>query len=93
MAFPYDHHVNFEAGSRGSFNAETDTDSKLDFPHYSELALTPGHGAPFSGAYCMRVDLSGGTNDAYVNEDDDWDFALNASTSFRFYFDREFRVN
>ena len=85
MAFPYDHHVNFEDGTRGAFDGETDTDSKLDFPHYSELARTPGHGAPFSGAYCMRVDLSGGTNDAYVNEDSAWDFALNAVSSFRFY--------
>ncbi len=85
IAFPYDHHVNFESGTRGSFDGETDTNSKLDFPHYSELARFPGHGAPFSGAYCMRVDLSGGTADAFVNENASWDFALNASTSFRFY--------
>ena len=85
MAFPYDHQVNFEGGTRGSFDGETDTDSKLDFAHYSNLARTPGHGAPFSGAYCMRVDLSLGTADAYVNEDATWDFALNSSVSFRFY--------
>lgn len=85
MTFPFVSEVNFEDGTSGSFTSETDTDSKLDFPHYSELARTPGIAMPFRGAYAMRVDLSGGTNDAYLQEDTDWDMALAATQHWRFY--------
>ena len=85
MAFPYDIHVNFEDGTDGVFDAEVDTQPKLDIAHYSELARTPGNAAPFSGAYCMRINLAVGTTTAYLREDDN-DLALNAAASFRFYF-------
>ena len=84
MAFPFISEVGFEAGTLGSFDSETDTDSKLDFPHYSALARVPGLAMPYRGAYCMRVDLAGGTNDAYVQEDDDWDMAANETQHWRF---------
>jgi hypothetical protein len=50
---------NFESGSNAGWDSETDTESQLDFPHYTELARTPGMAMPFSGAYCMRLSLTG----------------------------------
>ena len=86
MAFPYDIHTNFEDGTNGVFDATTDTASKLSFAHYSDLARTPGYGAPFRGARAMRIDLgiAVGTADAYIREDDN-DLAVDAATNFRFY--------
>lgn len=84
MAFPWISEVNFDAGDRGTFDSETDTDSKLDFPHYSELARVPGLAMPYRGAYCMRVDLAGGTADAFIQEDVDWDMALAETQWWRF---------
>jgi len=65
MAFPYSTIENFESGALGEFDSETDTGSRLDFPHYTDLARTPNIAMPYNGAYCMRVDLSS-TNDAYA---------------------------
>jgi len=70
MAFPYTTIENFEAGTLGHFDSETDTGSHLDFPHYTELARAPGLAMPYRGAYCMRVDLGASTNDAYLTEGD-----------------------
>lgn len=83
MAFPWLSEANFEAGTLGHFNSETDTNAKLDFPHYSVLAARPGIAMPWRGAYCMRIDLAGGTADAYVQENDDWDIALDGTQYFR----------
>ena len=69
MAFPFIFHENFELGTLGGYDSETDTASQLDYPHYSELARFPWPKcAPYTGAYCMRTVLSGGTADAYVVE-------------------------
>jgi len=73
MAFPYTTMASFEDGTLGHFDAETDTGSKLDFPHYTELARHPGLPAPYRGAYCMRVDLAPSTNQAIVQETGAWD--------------------
>ena len=77
MAFPFVSETNFETGTLGSFDAEADTESRLDFPHYSELARFPHtHTAmPWRGAYCMRVKLEndGTPADAYVQETGSWD--------------------
>ena len=86
MAFQFISNVDFEDGTLGSFDTETDTQPKLDFPHYSVLAQTPGLAMPYSGAYGMRIDLSVGTTDAYLEETGDWDIANNASQYFRFMF-------
>lgn len=75
MAFPFVTENGFEDGTRGHFDSETDTDSRLDFPHYSDLAAVPGLLGPFSGAHCLRVDLSVGTNDAFLTETTSWDVA------------------
>lgn len=84
MAFPWVAEVNFEDGTKGTFDTETDTTSILDFPHYSTLAAIPGMPMPWRGAYCMRVVLGGGTTDAFVLETGDWDLALDATSYFSF---------
>lgn len=71
MAFPWIFHANFESGDNSEWDSESDTDGILDFPHYSELARFPWSTAtPYSGAYCMRIAPSGGTNDATLTEAD-----------------------
>ncbi len=86
MAFPYTSYESFELGTLGNFDAESDTNSKLDFPHYSELARTPGLAMPYRGSNCMRVDLAGGTGAAYVQETGDWDLSATNTLYFRFMF-------
>lgn len=63
MAFPFLLESNFELGTNAEWTSESDTGSRLDFPHYSELARWPiGPAAPFRGAFCARVSM-GDTND------------------------------
>jgi hypothetical protein len=69
MAFPYTFHENFEAGTKGGFDTETDTGSLLDFPHYSVLAKDPNSLMPYRGAYLLRNAL-GDTNDHTLTEGD-----------------------
>ena len=82
MAFPYTTIANFEAGTLGHFDTEADTDGRLDFPHYTELARFPGLAMPWSGAYCMRVDLAGASNPAYVQETGSWDMTAGTNEIF-----------
>lgn len=87
MAFPWVTEENFEDGTLGHFDAETDVDGRLDFPHYSTLARIPGAGSPYRGAYCMRVGLAGASNPAYVQETGSWDMtAGSAELYLRMYF-------
>lgn len=88
MAFPYLSMSGFESGTLDHFDAETDTESRLDFPHYSNLARTPRLAMPFRGAYCMRVTLAndGTPADAYVQETGAWDTAATGRIFFRFAF-------
>ena len=84
MAFPWLFQENFEDGTLGNFDSETDTASQLDFPHYSELARFPWSTcAPNTGAYCMRLALTGGTADAYLVEGD-IDIAANVTRHVKF---------
>jgi hypothetical protein len=85
MAFPWIYESNFEQGTNGEWNSETDTASQLDFPAYTELARFPWPNCiPYSGAYCMRAVLSGGTADAFV-EEADIDIANTVNRFFRFH--------
>lgn len=69
MAFPWLLEEKFELGTIGGFDSETDTVAQLDIAHYKTLANYPwAHCAPYSGAYCMRLVLSGGTADATLAE-------------------------
>jgi len=84
MSFPFVFESNFESGDNTEWTAETDTESQLDFPHHSELARFPWPTtAPFRGAYCMRVTLSGGTADANVDANA-LDIAANTTSFFKF---------
>ena len=83
MAFPWAFEENFEDGTLGNFNSETDTGSRLDFPHYATTAIQrPYFLLPWSGAYCMRVNLGTSTADAYVQENDGWDVTVDSETLF-----------
>lgn len=84
MAFPYVAECGFELGTRGHFDAETDTETRLDFPQYSYLAQIPGLPAPYRGSYCMRVNLAndGTPADAYVQETGSWDIAVAAAAMY-----------
>lgn len=88
MAFPYLSECGFEDGTKGHFDTETDSESRLDFPHYSDLARQPGTSAPYRGAYCMRVNLvNDGTPTAcYVQETGSWDLSASGSIFIRFMF-------
>lgn len=59
----------FESGNASAWDvAESDTDSQLDFPHYSELARVPGLAMPYKGAYCARWTLGAVTGDATIGD-------------------------
>lgn len=84
MAFPYTFFENFEDGTLGNFNSETDTGSALDFPHYTQLTRT-NDPTPYRGAHMLRVDLANvGGNTAYVQENDGFDLALDATLYIMF---------
>lgn len=84
MAHPYLFSANFEIGTNGDFDAETDSTSILDIPHYTTLARY--RMAPYRGAYCLRVIANGGTTNAYVQENGSFDFAAAATRFIRWYF-------
>lgn len=75
MAFPFITEANFEDGTKGHFDVETDTESRIDIAHYSDLARYVGLPAPYRGAYCARVTLlnDGTPADAYFQETGSWD--------------------
>ncbi len=85
MSFPYIFESNFEQGTTtGDWDSETDSASQLDVVSYRQLAaLGYRTAAPFQGAYCMRVALTGGTADAFVKEGD-IDIAANTGRYVRF---------
>ena len=88
MAFPYIFEENFESGGVGLFDVETDTEARLDFPHYSELARTPGVPMPWRGAYLARVALAndGTPADAYLQETGSLDLSAEAEIYLRIRF-------
>ena len=86
MSFPWLFEENFELGTRGGFDSETDTVSQLDFPHYTELARVPWPDyAPFRGAFVARWRLTGGTADAFLTEGD-VNIAADGTAGIRFPF-------
>ncbi len=87
MAFPFTGENGFEDGTLGHFDSETDTTGRLDFAHYSDLAKVPGLPGPYSGAFCMRVDLAPSTTEAFVTETGIWDIALagNLHVAFKLF--------
>lgn len=83
MAYPFIFHENFEAGTKGGFDTETDTEGLLDFPHYSVVAKDPNSLMPYRGAYVMR-NLLGDTSDHTLTEGD-IDIADAGTAYFRWY--------
>jgi len=86
---------NFESGDdTGWSGGETDTGNQLDVVHYTTLAGIPGMPMPYSGAYCARWVLSGGTADAFLTEAD-----ININTTitnwvkFNIWIDPNFKTN
>lgn len=88
MAFPFLSEAGFEDGTLGHFDAETDTESRLDFAHYATLAAQPGLAMPYRGAYCMRITLlnDGSPADAFVQETGSWDTSASGTIFFRLMF-------
>lgn len=74
MAFPYTTICNFEDGTKGHFDVETDTNSALSVVHYTDLAKSPGLPMPYRGAYCAKIDLAtASTAGAWYQETGSWD--------------------
>jgi len=87
MTLPYAFQEDFEQGTLGNFNSETDTESKLSVEHYSVTAKLPFvDSVPYRGAYAALIDLALGTADAYYQEDDGFDVAANTAAAARFFF-------
>jgi hypothetical protein len=88
LAWPYLSSTGFESGTRDHFDVETDTENRLDFPHYSTLAAIPGMAMPYRGAYCLRVQLAndGTPANALVQETGSADLAADATIFVRFAF-------
>ena len=83
MAYPWIFHENFEVGTKGGFDTETDTEGLLDFPHYSTIASDPNSMMPYTGAYLLRNAL-GDTSDHTLTEGD-IDIADGDTAYFRWY--------
>ncbi len=62
MALPYIHSSSFDTGDNSEWTSESDSGTKLDFPHYSTLCAIPGAPAPYRGAYCMRIQPGDGND-------------------------------
>jgi len=70
----YTTYNNFETGAIGHFDSTDDTDSRLSYAHYTDLARVPGLAMPYRGAYCLRVNLAGMANaNASLTETGSWD--------------------
>lgn len=68
MALPLEFYENFEAGTKGNFDSESDSGSRLDFPHARDLKPL----VPWRGAYCCRINLGKNSTDAYLSETVSW---------------------
>jgi len=88
---------NFESGDATVWSGgETDTGSYLDIVHYTELARTPGMPMPYSGAYCARWQVAGGTStaDAILTENDiDIGNTFTGYAKFNVWIDPDFKTN
>lgn len=81
---------NFELGTLGDFNSETDTDGGLNIRNYKAIARDGGtpnlNAMPYRGAYALEADLAVISSDGYLQEDDGFDMALEDTDHIRFYF-------
>ena len=88
MAWPYLFQSNFERGTNGDWDSETDVENVLNIRHYTWLARygtqNIGPIAPWRGAYAAEWDLVGDTADHTLIEAD-LDIADLGSGFTRFY--------
>ena len=88
MAFPFIFESNFEQGTVGEWDSETDVELALNIRHYSYLSrhdvTRVGPIAPWRGAYCAEWDLAGDTA-AHVLIEGDIDIADTVTRYSRFY--------
>ena len=90
--FPFNGEKNFETGNETGTaytefdGTQVDTDGIMDVAHYSTLAgMADRSAAPYSGAYCARFQLNGGTGVSYfLNEGTPLDMSLDDSVVIRF---------
>lgn len=87
MSFPPLSENGFETGTLGHFDAISPNPfTRAGYDHYSELARRPGLPAPYSGAYCFRVNLATNTTSHYLQETGSWDTSAAGTIFFRFMF-------
>ena len=85
MAFPWIFESNFELGTNADWDSEQDSDGVLDFPSYSELALSPwSTSTPYTGANCMRILLDGVAQSDTTVTEADINIADTVTNSFHF---------
>lgn len=73
MAFPFIFESNFDTPypTNDGWDSETDTAAQLDIASYKELSRFPWPTcAPYRPPYCLRLQLTGGTADAFLTEGD-----------------------
>jgi hypothetical protein len=59
---------NFESGTRGNFDSETDVGNQLDIVNYKALGNYPWAAVPYTGAFASRIVLNGGVADAFFTK-------------------------
>ena len=85
MTFPYIVSAMFEDGTLAPFDSVTDTESKITFPHYTQLARQAVPELPYRGAYCGQIDLALGTADAMFVEATGFAVSANTAAALRLY--------
>ena len=88
MAWPYLFESNFERGTNGDWDSETDVEGVLNIRHYTFLSRHDvtqiGPIVPWRGAYCAEWNLTGDTADHILIEGD-MDIADTVTGFTRFY--------
>jgi hypothetical protein len=89
---------NFESGDFSGWSVgEVDTEDQLDVVHYTTLAKIPGMPMPYSGAYCLRAQLTGSgapPADAITTEADiDINTTMTNWVQFNIWIDPDFKTN
>jgi len=77
MGFPYDFHENWESGTLGGFNSETDANGVLNFLSAKDMVRRGFKAIPQRGNFACVVDLNGRDTNQYLQEDDGFDIDAN----------------
>lgn len=93
MAFAWTFDENFEDGTTGAFNSETDANGVLNIRHWRYLLKHPYLDSssklrtvmPYRGAYVAEINLAGADTNQYLEETDGLDIAADGELYIRFY--------